>query len=134
MKPTMMRVGTASLVLMLCALFVLLAGCWTCRPRYIGFGGSQPGLKISVLPGGAGEKNVADVIRRAKAFWPPPEDYWPEPVSVTEREMFWWVQFEIKPKVFRSFWGREEMQMVIPGGTCIQVEKADFSCRRVPNR
>jgi len=105
-------------------------------PMFLGYYGDQPPLVVALLVESSEENSVPRVVQAAKLFRAdnaPSDDYWPEPVHVSERDTFWWVKFEKKKKVFRER-GVEVIQGELPGMVCIQVEKADMACRWVPTR
>ena len=93
--------------------------------------GTQPETKVSLLPESTTNDDVSSVVSAAKAFHQPSSEFWPEPVSISERDMFWWVKFKKKEQVVIRD-GKEVVRVELTGGVCIQVEKSDFSCSFVP--
>lgn len=129
----MVRATKRNVILALAVLTAVVGGyLFTRPPVFVGYRGNQLEMQVQLLPQSVSDKDVPEAIRRAKAFWQPPEGYWPQPVSVTERETSWWVKFGRKEETFRSPWGTESIRITVPGGNCIQVEKSGFSCRFIP--
>lgn len=127
----------AVLALSISALSSIAWLCSSCRepatsqtPRYHG---QQPDLKVSLLPDSDTSADVPKVIAVAKGFWKPTDKFWPEPSSISERQTFWWVKFAKKEKVVVRD-GQEVVLHTLPGVVCIQVEKADLSCKIIPAR
>jgi hypothetical protein len=96
--------------------------------------GAPPEFRVVLLEGRLEESssaaNVSKVVASAKAFWPPPEDYWPEPAEVREHTTFWWVKFERKDRRMKN--GQVLTDRSNPGLVNIKVDKANLACSIVP--
>jgi hypothetical protein len=129
--------GRTSNILVLGVLAVAIgAAGLSCRrrpPVLLHYHGSQPLLTVTLLPNSSEKDSVQHVVRAAKAFYAPPSDYWPEPVSVSEHDIFWWVGFKKKERVVRVQ-GVERIETEVPGCIGVQVDKADLSCKLDPGQ
>jgi len=120
-------------------IIVIALGClwhlWSYnRPAvFLRYYGSQPEMTVTFLPESTNSDSVKQVVQAAKEFFEPPQDYWPEPSNISERETFWWVKFSKKQEVVLMH-GKEQITTQIPGVVCIQVEKSNLSCKIIPNR
>lgn len=130
---TVAVLAIAALVVLTVALCATALFRWNRPPVFLRYHGTQPPLTLALLANSAEKDSVPHVVQAAKQYYAPSNDYWSEPVEVSERDTFWWVKFKIKERVVRRH-GVELVQTAIPGGVCIQVEKADLSCRLVPAR
>jgi hypothetical protein len=101
-------------------------------PRFIRYYGAQPKCEVRLMPGSTNGDVVESVVDRAKARVRDGR-YWPEPVSVVEREEVWWVGFKLKERVVLVD-GREVIQTQVPGGVTVEVPKDGSRGRRLPAR
>ncbi|MBA4386825.1 MAG: hypothetical protein C0404_02520 [Verrucomicrobia bacterium] len=84
-------------------------------------------LEAKLQPGSTASNDVAKVLAAVKASWKPTDAYLPEPVSVTEQDTYWIVEFARKKQT-------GEVLDVRPDGKWFRVEKSDFSCTALQSR
>lgn len=128
-------------IIAVCVVIVLVLGISllhsVLEPRFAGYYGKQPKLKVFLLPQSNGASQVSPVCDAAKAFMGTvnhgKRKYWPEPSTVSERSKVWWVGFKQKEEVFIVM-GVRTIRKTVPGGMTVEVDKNTLLCRYVPGR
>jgi hypothetical protein len=90
----------------------------------------------ALLPDTKAAGDVSKVAATAKAFFQRTAEYsqyWPEPVSIDERDTYWEVGFRRKGRIQVES-RRLVMLECIPRSQSIRVEKSDFACQVLESR